>query len=39
MTEIETLKDTKDIKEIKPANPIGRPTKLDSVHHDPEKLK
>ena len=36
MTEIETLKDTEEIKEVKK---IGRPIKPDSVHHDVEKLK
>ena len=36
MAEIETLKDT---EEIKPVKVIGRPIKPDSVHHDPEKLK
>ena len=36
MTEIETLKDTKEIKEVKK---MGRPIKPDSVHHDVEKLK
>ena len=36
MTEIETLKDT---EEIKPVKAIGRPIKPDSVHHDAEKLK
>ena len=36
MTEIETLKDTEEIKEVKK---MGRPIKPDSVHHDVEKLK
>ena len=36
MTDIETLKDTDEIKEVKKK---GRPIKPDSVHHDVERLK
>ena len=36
MTEIETLKDTEEIKDVKKK---GRPIKPDSVHHDVEQAK